>query len=281
MTTFRIALSGDFKKADGSPAFPDFDLTPLAGNPAVEYQYLQTNGVIGAADLEGFDALILLQLRIDQASFPKDGRLAIVARSILSKRACARCRLYSRSRKMNARMMSGSVTGTVEPYVYTLPVETLSRCCMSPPTRVSTTSRLGSPYLAMTARRWSLAMVPDLEPLLVANRSALAPTEVLPVAVSWYLYRLPHGFWKKHPGDIHPSQGPAQNQHNQYQRHEPVSFPCSTGGAQNIRGDINLALLPAIFFFFELFQCLENRTHVPSSREVDASSLASKKPAAR
>jgi phosphoglycerate dehydrogenase-like enzyme len=80
MSRFRVALSGDFKKPDGSPAFPDFDLTPLEQNPAVEFDYVQTNGVITAADLDGFDALILLMPRIEPESFPKDGRLAIVAR---------------------------------------------------------------------------------------------------------------------------------------------------------------------------------------------------------
>ncbi len=80
MSKFRVALSGDFKKPDGSPAFPDFDLSPLEQNPAVEYQFIKANGVIQASDLEGFDALILLIPRIEPASFPKDGRLAIIAR---------------------------------------------------------------------------------------------------------------------------------------------------------------------------------------------------------
>ncbi|MGH6897006.1 MAG: NAD(P)-dependent oxidoreductase [Geminicoccaceae bacterium] len=80
MSRFRIALSGDFKKPDGSPAFPDFDLAPLEQNPAVESQFLRSNGVIQAADLEGYDALILLIPRIEPESFPKDGRLAIIAR---------------------------------------------------------------------------------------------------------------------------------------------------------------------------------------------------------
>jgi D-3-phosphoglycerate dehydrogenase len=80
MSKFRIALSGDFKKPDGSPAFPDFDLSPLEQNPAVEYRFLRTNGVIQAADLEGYDALILLIPRIEPESFPKGGRLAIIAR---------------------------------------------------------------------------------------------------------------------------------------------------------------------------------------------------------
>jgi D-3-phosphoglycerate dehydrogenase len=80
MSKFRVALSGDFKKPDGSPAFPDFDLSPLEQNPAVEYQFIKANGVIQAPDLEGFDALILLIPRIEPASFPGDGRLAIIAR---------------------------------------------------------------------------------------------------------------------------------------------------------------------------------------------------------
>jgi D-3-phosphoglycerate dehydrogenase len=80
MSSFRVALSGDFKKADGSPAFPDFDLSPLAQNPAVEFEFIPVNGVVKADALEGFDALILLVPRIEQASFPKGGRLAVIAR---------------------------------------------------------------------------------------------------------------------------------------------------------------------------------------------------------
>ncbi len=80
MSKFRVAISGDFKKPDGSPAFPDFDLSPLEQNPAVEHQFIKANGVIQAADLEGFDALILLIPRIEPESFPRDGRLAIIAR---------------------------------------------------------------------------------------------------------------------------------------------------------------------------------------------------------
>ena len=80
MSSFRVALSGDFKKADGSPAFPDFDLSPLADNPAVDYEYIPVNGVVKAKALKDFDALILLQPRIEHVSFPKNGRLAVVAR---------------------------------------------------------------------------------------------------------------------------------------------------------------------------------------------------------
>ncbi|MGI9487946.1 MAG: NAD(P)-dependent oxidoreductase [Geminicoccaceae bacterium] len=80
MSSFRVALSGDFKKSDGSPAFPDFDLSPLDDEPNVDYEYIPVNGVVKAKKLEGFDALILLVPRIEQLSFPGDGRLALIAR---------------------------------------------------------------------------------------------------------------------------------------------------------------------------------------------------------
>ena len=79
--TFRVALSGDFRRPDGSPAYPDFDLTPLTSDPRVEVAYVQPEGgAMPAAALEGFDALILLVPRFGRSSVPKDGRLAVVAR---------------------------------------------------------------------------------------------------------------------------------------------------------------------------------------------------------
>ena len=47
---FRVALSGDFKKADGSPTYPDFDLEPLRAAPGVEMAFLDSaNPIEGAA----------------------------------------------------------------------------------------------------------------------------------------------------------------------------------------------------------------------------------------
>jgi phosphoglycerate dehydrogenase-like enzyme len=81
MDKFRVALSADFKRPDGSPAYPVFDLTPLTSRPDVEVGYVEpVNGVMPAAGLEGYDALILLVPRFGRASVPKDGRLAMVAR---------------------------------------------------------------------------------------------------------------------------------------------------------------------------------------------------------
>ena len=78
--TFRVALSGDFRKADGSPTYPDFDLEPLRSAPGVEMAFLEPSNPLRAEQLEDFDALILLAHRFDAASIPKSGRLAVVAR---------------------------------------------------------------------------------------------------------------------------------------------------------------------------------------------------------
>src|SRR4029453_126671 len=77
---FRVALSGDFKKADGSPTYPDFDLTPLKEAANVEMAFLEPLNPIRAEQLEDFDALILLAHRFAGESVPKSGRLAAVAR---------------------------------------------------------------------------------------------------------------------------------------------------------------------------------------------------------
>jgi phosphoglycerate dehydrogenase-like enzyme len=80
MAPFRVALSGDFKKADGSPTFPDFDLTPLREAQNVETVFLDTVSPLKPEQLEDFDALILLAHRFDASSVPKSGRLAVIAR---------------------------------------------------------------------------------------------------------------------------------------------------------------------------------------------------------
>lgn len=77
---FRVAISGDFRKADGSPTYPDFDLEPLRTAPGVEMQFLDVANPLRAEQLEDFDALILLTHRFDAGSVPKSGRLAVVAR---------------------------------------------------------------------------------------------------------------------------------------------------------------------------------------------------------
>ena len=80
MSAFRVALSGDFRKGDGSPTFPDFDLTPLQAARNVETVFLDNANPLRGDQLEDFDALILLAHRFDAASVPKSGRLSVVAR---------------------------------------------------------------------------------------------------------------------------------------------------------------------------------------------------------
>src|SRR5215211_1638975 len=77
---FRVALSGDFKKPDGSPTFPDFDLEPLKNAPGVEMAFLPPANPIEAPHLADFDALILLVPRFARESIPQTGRLSVVAR---------------------------------------------------------------------------------------------------------------------------------------------------------------------------------------------------------
>src|SRR3984893_8141542 len=77
---FRVALSGDFRKPDGSPVYPDFDLEPLRQAPDVELAYLEPRNPVEADQLADFDALILLTQRFTKDSIHPNGRLAVVAR---------------------------------------------------------------------------------------------------------------------------------------------------------------------------------------------------------
>ena len=80
MSAFRVALSADFRKPDGSPSFPEFDLSPLEDHPDIDLFHLEPEAEISAAQLEGADALILLAPRVGAASLTANGRLAMVAR---------------------------------------------------------------------------------------------------------------------------------------------------------------------------------------------------------
>lgn len=77
---FRVALSADFRNADGSPTFRDFDLAPLMSDAGVEVLFLEPESVLSSSQLEDIDALILLAHRFGQGSVPKSGRLGVVAR---------------------------------------------------------------------------------------------------------------------------------------------------------------------------------------------------------
>jgi len=80
MSAFRVALSADFRKPDGSPSFPEFDLSPLEDHPDIDLFYLEPEPEISASQLADVDALILLTPRVGAASLTPNGRLAVVAR---------------------------------------------------------------------------------------------------------------------------------------------------------------------------------------------------------
>jgi len=77
---FKVVLSGDFKKADGSPTFPDFDISPLLDQPGLDCRFLERVDEIRAEQMADVDALILLTSRFTKNSIHPNGRLAMVAR---------------------------------------------------------------------------------------------------------------------------------------------------------------------------------------------------------
>ena len=77
---FHVALSGDFKKPDGSPTYPDFDTAPLLQARGVRVSFLDNANPLRSGQLEDVDALILLAHKFDATSVPNSGRLAVVAR---------------------------------------------------------------------------------------------------------------------------------------------------------------------------------------------------------
>ena len=101
---FRVALSGDFRKPDGSPVYPDFDLEPLRRAPNVELAFLEPRNPVEADQLADFDALILLAHRFTKDSIPPNGRLAVIARfgvgyDTVDVEACTRRASRSSSRR--------------------------------------------------------------------------------------------------------------------------------------------------------------------------------------
>lgn len=80
MTPFRVAISGDFLKPDGTPAIPDFDFQRLARTANVETGHVGRGPELAAEELAGYDALILMMPRFTRASVPGNGRLAVIAR---------------------------------------------------------------------------------------------------------------------------------------------------------------------------------------------------------
>jgi D-3-phosphoglycerate dehydrogenase len=78
---FRIALSADFLRVDGSPSYPMFDLSTLQRDERIQLEYVPpVNGEMVADALKEFDALILLSSKFSRQSIDPEGRLSLVAR---------------------------------------------------------------------------------------------------------------------------------------------------------------------------------------------------------
>ena len=77
---FKVALSGDFLKEDGSLAYPDIDLNQLTKKKNIEWKIVNTSKEIKPEEIENYDALILLGHHFTKNSVPKNKRLSIIAR---------------------------------------------------------------------------------------------------------------------------------------------------------------------------------------------------------
>ena len=78
---FRIALSSDFLRPDGSPSYPMFDLSALQSDERVQLEYVSpVNGTMTSDALKEFDALILLSAQFSRHSIDPESKLSLVAR---------------------------------------------------------------------------------------------------------------------------------------------------------------------------------------------------------
>lgn len=78
---FRVGLTRDFLKPDGSLGFGDIGLGMLDGAAGVEWNFLAANqSELSADQVRGYDALLVLAPRVTARSLAGADRLAVVAR---------------------------------------------------------------------------------------------------------------------------------------------------------------------------------------------------------
>jgi phosphoglycerate dehydrogenase-like enzyme len=77
---FRVAISSDFYRPDGSQEFAELDLTQLHQMPGVVVKRLSGADPILSEDVEDCDAMILLATGFAATSVPTSKRLAVIAR---------------------------------------------------------------------------------------------------------------------------------------------------------------------------------------------------------
>jgi D-3-phosphoglycerate dehydrogenase len=80
-TPFRVGVTRDFLKPDGTLGFGDINLGLLDANPQVTWEFLAENTAELRADqVRDYDALLVLSARVTAATLAEAERLAIVAR---------------------------------------------------------------------------------------------------------------------------------------------------------------------------------------------------------
>jgi D-3-phosphoglycerate dehydrogenase len=81
---FRVGLTRDFLKSDGSVAFGDIGLDLLERTPGLTWSFLEGANIEGtgvrAEEIRGFDALLVLAPRITAATLAGADRLRLIAR---------------------------------------------------------------------------------------------------------------------------------------------------------------------------------------------------------
>ena len=79
--SFRVALTRDFLKSDGSISFGDIGLDRLDKTPGITWEFLEEDhSPIHAKQLQEYDALLLLGSEINAESIFDNERLALIAR---------------------------------------------------------------------------------------------------------------------------------------------------------------------------------------------------------
>lgn len=78
---FRVGLTRDFLKPDGTPCFGDIGLDLLKENPAIAWEFLpEQPKELRADQVRDFDALMLLGPRVTAGTLEDPGRLVLIAR---------------------------------------------------------------------------------------------------------------------------------------------------------------------------------------------------------
>ena len=78
---FRVGLTRDFLRSDGTVGWGDIGLDVLDGAPGVEWEFLPEGGrELSAEQVEPYDALIVLAPRVSAATIEGADRLALIAR---------------------------------------------------------------------------------------------------------------------------------------------------------------------------------------------------------